>query len=349
MADRSTRELDAGYFEAPLANAAVATKGEMACFDTSTGLVVPGKASTTLVPLGYFNPLSSPQTGDGVTVVGIKLFREARLHWWANDVGNPAVAANVGAECYILDSKTVTMTPTGLSRAGRIMKLDTTYGALVLMGPSPVSPVLLGGAITSVADRLALSNIAALSRIDQQLFEVATDGSIWRFVAASAVTQDGPAALTSELAITPAVGTGRFLRADKSFTMKLAIGFGTADAAVLSTVPAQMAVRLTGLPYYEVDTGFTGGAASAIGLSSGTNASCNVKGDLLGGAGGDVTATLGAAGQKGGTVGGKTGTIANQQAIVLSAADTLRFDRIVSAYTAGAGFICVPVAVAAVA
>src|SRR5690348_7212071 len=91
--------------------------------------------------------------------------------------------------------------------------------------------------------------------------------------------------------------------------LKLAIAFGTADAAVLFTVPTNIARIELGSLWWEVTTSFSGGASSAIGCSS-SNASYNTKGDLLGGASGDVAATLVSTGvlHKGGTIGAKFGS-----------------------------------------
>lgn len=114
------------------------------------------------------------------------------------------------------------------------------------------------------------------------------------------------------------------------------VGFATADAAVLFTVPTGLRLQI-GRAFWEVTTGFTGGASSAIGISS-NNTKYNTKGDLLGGVAGDVAATL-VAGFSG-TVGTKTASLG---LVVLNAGDVIRFDRITSAFTAGAGLVHVPV------
>lgn len=117
--------------------------------------------------------------------------------------------------------------------------------------------------------------------------------------------------------------------------LAFACDFTKADAAVLYTVPAGIRLQV-GRAFWEVTTPWTGGASSAIGLSS-SNAAYNTKGDLLGGAAGDVLAGL-TAGFKG-TIGAKAAT---QGVIVLVAGDTIRFDRIVSAFTAGVALAHVP-------
>lgn len=114
--------------------------------------------------------------------------------------------------------------------------------------------------------------------------------------------------------------------------LALPIAFGTANNAVLFTVPTGIRMFVH-KAIWEVTSGFTGGTNSAIGLSS-SNTGYNTAGDILGGAGGDVAATL-VSGLKGGTLGAKFGS---NGVIVLAAADTIKFNRIVDAFTAGAGF-----------
>jgi len=120
-------------------------------------------------------------------------------------------------------------------------------------------------------------------------------------------------------------------------TLKLAIGHATADGAVLYTVPAGHYLRIN-RAWWNVQTGFTGGSSSAIGIDS-SNAAYATAGDILGGASGDVAATL-VPGQQGGTVGAK---MSGNQVVVLAPGDTIRFQRITSAFTAGAGFLMLEV------
>lgn len=124
------------------------------------------------------------------------------------------------------------------------------------------------------------------------------------------------------------------------FTLQLAVDFTIADAAVLFTVPTGTRLSI-GRVFIEVTTPFTGGTSSAIGVSS-TNTNYNTKGDLMGGASGDVLAGL-TAGFKG-TIGAK---LSSQAVAVLIAGDSIRFDRITSVFTAGAGIVHVPVRILA--
>lgn len=119
-------------------------------------------------------------------------------------------------------------------------------------------------------------------------------------------------------------------------SLQLAATFATADAAVLFTVPTDIRLLIDFRPFWENSIAWAGGASSAVGLSS-SNAAYNTKGDLLGGAAGDVTAAMGT-GFKG-TIGAK---LATQGLVVLVAGDTIRFDRITSVYTSGAGIAHIP-------
>lgn len=188
---------------------------------------------------------------------------------------------------------------------------------------------------TSVADRTALKAIVAAERFNGQLVLVRSDDSLWTFDSSSTASD-----ASEQLVATPGAGTGRWIRADKSFTMKLPIGFATADAAVLHTVPAGFVLKLTAHPFWEITAAFTGGTDSSIGLSS-SRTGYSTKGDL-------IAATLAAAltaGIRVGTIGDKLDSLAEFHALVLEAAQTIRHDRIVDAFTAGAGFVCVPVTV----
>ena len=160
---------------------------------------------------------------------------------------------------------------------------------------------------------------------------VTVDGKRWTYNLTSALVADG-----DRLVMVPDVAGagGRFLADPGQIVdLSLPIGFATADAAVLYTMPVGSAL-LVRRGYWGVTADFTGGASSAIGLSSGQSPH-NVKGDLHGGAGGDLAATLVAAG--GLFIEGIVGTDV-AAGILLKGGATILFDRIVSVFAAGAGF-----------
>lgn len=104
-------------------------KGGTACIDTSTGLVAKAFASTALHPIGTYADDQLTVSGQTVT---IKLFKELRGVWRVNDVTNPCTV--VGTLAYLLDDQTVASTDLAntLSVAGRVMKIDTIRGVLVI-------------------------------------------------------------------------------------------------------------------------------------------------------------------------------------------------------------------------
>lgn len=124
-----------------------------------------------------------------------------------------------------------------------------------------------------------------------------------------------------------------------AFHLKLPIGFALADAAALFTVPTGKQVSIV-RAYWEVTTSWAGGSSSAIGVSS-ANAAYNTKGDILGGSAGDVAAMLVSTGSPyKGTLGPKMLMSAGTTScVVLVATDILRFDRVTSVFTSGAGFL----------
>ncbi len=198
--------------------------------------------------------------------------------------------------------------------------------------------IALGRNLGRYASAAALAAIKAEEAVDGALAQIAdgAGGSVsnWIFSATSTATDS-----TSQLAIAPTDGyAGAWLRTDKLVDLKMAVDQTTADAAVLFTVPAGFRIRPT-RAFWEVVTGFTGGTSSAIGLSS-DNSAYSTAGDLLGGSGGDVAATLVSTspGPFVGTIGSKTAG-----ACVLVATNKIKFNRIASNFTAGAGYAHVPV------
>jgi hypothetical protein len=130
------------------------------------------------------------------------------------------------------------------------------------------------------------------------------------------------------------------LRAQGAVRLVLPITFATADTTVLATLPTGAQMKIENM-HWEITADFTGGASSAIGVSS-NKTGFSTKGDLLGGAAGDVAATITAAlSPAAGTAGAKMDSLAEVRAANFKAADTIRFDRITSAFAAGTGNVVV--------
>ena len=124
---------------------------------------------------------------------------------------------------------------------------------------------------------------------------------------------------------------GRWLAVPgQTVDLALAFTYATADGATLYTVPTGANLLILS-SYWEITTGMTGGSSSAIGLAS-DQTGHTTAGDLLGGSSGDVAATLVA----GDYIEGTLGTDLTNP-IILKTGKLVTFERITSAFTAGAG------------
>lgn len=187
-----------------------------------------------------------------------------------------------------------------------------------------------GAAVTAdVATVAALKALAAAdsAHVQGNVVTVRADGSEWVYHPTSSLTGD------DILVITPTNAAGRWLRKVGRVALALPIGHATADDATLLTIPTGGAFKLESA-HWLVTTAFTGGSSSAIGISS---TGATTAGDILGGAGGDVEATL-TAGRKAGTVGALMDTDAELHARLYVATNVFKFDRVASNFTAGAGY-----------
>lgn len=167
---------------------------------------------------------------------------------------------------------------------------------------------------------------------------VDADQSTWRLSTTSTLTGDDYVIATPQLPSAPSAG--RWLRKTGLVDIAIPISFATGAAAVLWTVPTGCRLQLTNL-YWEVTTSWAGGSSSAIGISS-TKTGFDTPGDLLGGAAGDVEATLVTTGVEDyvkGTIGPLLDTVTELKAAVWVAGDVIRFDRVTSVFTSGAGFV----------
>ncbi len=112
--------------------------------------------------------------------------------------------------------------------------------------------------------------------------------------------------------------------------LALPFTYATANDATLYTMPVGAALRL--MPgYWEVTTLFAGGSSSAIGLDS-DQTGHTTAGDLLGGSGGDVEATLIVGNYIEGTIGADIAA-----GVILKAGKLVMFNRITSVFTSGVG------------
>lgn len=112
----------------PLASGSKAYKGGFAGIDLSTGKVEPMHAETDLFCLGRFTETVDATGGE--KLVEVDLGRIIRIDFWVN-AGNIS-AANIGSLAYAADDQTATLTSSGNSVAGRIMRVDTERGVGIL-------------------------------------------------------------------------------------------------------------------------------------------------------------------------------------------------------------------------
>ena len=158
---------------------------------------------------------------------------------------------------------------------------------------------------------------------------VDADGSEWVFHATSALTGD------DILIVTPTNATaGRWLRKVGRTTLYLPFTYATADGATLLTVPTGCVLKLDSA-HWKITTACAGGSSSAIGVAATGH---TTAGDILGGASGDVEATL-TAGTKAGTVGAKMDTDLELHSMIFVATNTFTFERITSQFTSGVGSV----------
>ncbi len=324
-----------------LANGETAVAGNLAAIDTSDGAAYDcSSASTTLLPIGRF---AEALDGDGSAKVLIDLFDEVIAHGWANDdAPNAVAAAHIWSEVYIKNGTTVSTSSGGSTRsvAGRVIAIEGTrvyvQAGVAVTGPSGEGTNYSAG----VATKAALAAITAANRYEGMLVQVQADRTLWTFDADGTASEDE----AQDLIIEPDAGDGQWVAVDKAKVLKIPISYANTDGEAIFTVPAGFVLRLTGQPYWEVTTGFTGGSSSAIGVSTSVTG-YTTGGDILGGASGDVAATLVAGDAIPGTIGGELGDQVGFHALALVEDDELQFDRITSAFTAGAGFVHVPVAI----
>lgn len=175
----------------------------------------------------------------------------------------------------------------------------------------------------------------AATRKDQRWIGMGATTSVGRYLwdPTSTLAADG------QLVIAPDDGAdGRFLLATgQEVQLSFPFTFATADAAPLLTMPAGAYLWPTRF-WWKITANMAGGAASTIGVSSNVTG-YDTKGDLLGGAAGDAAATLTAALSPAlGTIGVKWDTVLERR-FMLRPTNVLRYDRITSAFTEGAGSV----------
>lgn len=168
-ARRASRTKIASILELP-STAQTVYEGGVACWDTSTGLVAKGAASTTLIPIGIYK--GNQLDANGATVIAsggtalVELNNEITFRWMVNHGSDTVVAASLGGLVYLYDDQTVGNTSNGgtLSVAGRAWRLDTIKG--VLVSTDFTQPTTSAATLTSNLAAITHGNGAALIGIE---------------------------------------------------------------------------------------------------------------------------------------------------------------------------------------
>lgn len=215
------------------------------------------------------------------------------------------------------------------------MQLTSPYGHPLAERTSDSDPT----ATLAAWDVPTLALLKAIKSVDESGHNLLSPGRVesvralnhqrYYWSATSILTADDQLIIKPDDVTHPAAG--RWLAQPMTLVdLAMPFTYATADGATLFTVPAGCYLRVV-RGYWEVTTAFAGGSSSAIGLASDQTGHTSA-GDLLGGSGGDVEATLIVGDYIEGTVG------ADQAAgIILAPGKLVTFERITSAFTSGVG------------
>nr|WP_321466758.1 hypothetical protein [uncultured Desulfobulbus sp.] len=122
-ADRDTKERNGSKLSLPVAASVTCYAGGLAARD-GNGRATPGTTATTLRGVGRF----AQRVSNGAVAGAVNVEIEKGIFRFENSGSSDAIAAaNIGADCYIVDDQTVALTDgTGTrSVAGRIFDVDS--------------------------------------------------------------------------------------------------------------------------------------------------------------------------------------------------------------------------------
>lgn len=122
-ADRNTPTRTAELIELPAAADKKFFAGALAALDAN-GRATPGAVATTLKGLGRVEAFAD-NTDGAAGAITVKI-RRGTFRWGNSASGDAITAADIGADCYIVDDQTVAKTSGGDTRsvAGKIMDVD---------------------------------------------------------------------------------------------------------------------------------------------------------------------------------------------------------------------------------
>lgn len=122
-ADRDTKERSGSTLSLPVAASKTIFAGSLVARDGS-GRATPGAAATTIRGVGR----AAEQVTCGSTAGAVSVKIEKGIFRWENSASADAIAAaDIGADCYIVDDQTVAKTNGSSSRsvAGKVFDVDT--------------------------------------------------------------------------------------------------------------------------------------------------------------------------------------------------------------------------------
>lgn len=129
--DRNTQRMTGDVYSYPVAANAVIYAGALVAL--AAGLAGPGATAANLLAVGRAEE-QVDNTGGADSAVNVRV--RCGVYHFANSAGgDEIVAADVGADCFIVDDQTVAKTNGGAtrSRAGRIVQVDG-LGVMVALG-----------------------------------------------------------------------------------------------------------------------------------------------------------------------------------------------------------------------
>lgn len=133
--ERRLREERWTYKQFGLATGKKAYQGGLAVYDQSAAACIPAEEQTDLFALGLFAETVDNTTGATAALVNVRLKREIRLLWFANDTANPVTSNDIGKDVFAVDDQTVSIDSATSTRSilGKAWAIDATKGVAVEM------------------------------------------------------------------------------------------------------------------------------------------------------------------------------------------------------------------------
>lgn len=190
-AERSTRKFLTESYSLPVAASVNCIKGTLAGL-TVGGTVRPGDtlANGCVEVIGMFSR-NANNTSGAASAINAEV--DTGAFWFKNNSSDIA-AADIGADCYVVDNDTVSISSNTFARvrAGTILAVDATLGVLVFLSPSAKPSRIQRGRATLVAGTVTVSNVRIVA--SQQIFLTSnTPGGTAGFLSAPVASRNAGA------------------------------------------------------------------------------------------------------------------------------------------------------------